>query len=211
MNAPKRNISQRSEMVYDAHSFGVILDTREVFLGANPNYDCDDDGIDFKTAITFLTNIRLLNSMSEDPILVHMHTSGGEWNYGMAIYDVIKSSPADITVLAHGYASSMSSIIPQAATWRVIMPSADFLIHNGSLGSEGNYQNVVSDIKQFEQQREDMLDIYVEKCEKGQFFVKKKMGKRAIRDWLKNQIAKKQELYMTPRESVEYGLMDGVL
>lgn len=212
MPAPKkRSISQKSEMIYDAHTFGVILDTREIFLGPDPSYHYDDAMIDFKAATTFITNMRLLNSIGDDPIIVHMNTCGGDWNNGMAIYDVIKDSPSEVTIVAYSYARSMSSIIPQAATWRVIMPNADFLIHHGTLDMGGNYQSVVSDVDQAKIDTEIMLDIYVDRCLEGQFFQKKKMGKNAIRDWLQNQMARKQEFYMSPRESVEYGLMDGVL
>ncbi|KKK96243.1 hypothetical protein LCGC14_2664680, partial [marine sediment metagenome] len=87
MPQPKRrNISQTSEMVYDIHSFGIMIDTREIFLGAYINSN-GEFCIDHKSSNIFIKNIQLLNNLSNKQILVHMNTIGGDWNYGMAIYD----------------------------------------------------------------------------------------------------------------------------
>lgn len=212
MPEPKRrNISQRSEMIYDIHNFGINIDTREVYLTSPSEEDIINSFIDHRTASNFIKNLRLLNSLSNESILVHMITCGGCWNYGMAIYDAIKNSTSDVTVLAYAHARSMSSIIPQAATWRVIMPNADFLIHNGTLEVGGNYQSVVSEVKWAEQMTDHMVKIYVEKCKNGHFFLQKHMNTDDIEKWLRNKIAGEQEFYCTPRESVNYGLMDAVL
>ena len=199
-------------MVYDAQHFGIILDTRELFLSSDLSDNDNEAMIDHRTANAFIRNLRILNHMSSDPILIHMITCGGDWNYGMAIYDAIKESASETVVLAHAHARSMSSIIPQAATWRVIMPSADFLIHGGTLSlPELNYQSAVSEVKWSEKNYEKMLDIYISRCRDGQFFKREVMDRKAIREWLKGKIAQKQEFYMTAREAVDYGFMDGVL
>jgi len=213
MPGPKRrNISQRSEMLYDCHNFNIALDTREIFLHGDYSYDYDSVMVDFKSASTFIKNLQLLNSLTSESILVHLITNGGDWNYGMAIYDAIKNSKSDITVLAYAHARSMSSIIPQAAKWRVIMPNADFLIHWGTLGvPDYNYQSAVSEIDWAKKSTEIMLDIYISRCRDGQFFKRECMDDKSIREWLIDKINKKQEFYMTAREAVDYGFMDAVL
>lgn len=214
----RRNISQRSEMIYDCHEFGVIPDTREIFLNSRTDVTLYEEGamIDHWAATHFIRNLRLLLSISQEPILVHMVTCGGDWNYGMAIYDAIKEScesevGAEITVLAYGHSRSMSSVIPQAATQRVIMPNADFLIHWGSMGVEGNLTSVLSEAEQAKKACETMLEIYLSRCKDGPYWKQKRMSQDAIRDYLRDIMDRKQEVYMTPREAVDKGFMDAVL
>jgi len=212
----RRNISQRSELIHDCHSYGILPDTREIFLNSNTEDAVDDAMIDHWTATNFVRNLRLLITLSKDPILVHMITCGGDWNYGVAIYDAIKEccesqAGASITILAYAHARSMSSIIPQAATHRVIMPTADFLIHWGTMGGYGNVTSMLAEVEQAKYVCEQMLDIYMARCKEGQYWKDKKMGETAIRRYLTTHMDKKQEFYMTPREAVDRGFMDAVL
>jgi len=211
MAAPKRrNISQRSEMIYDVHEFGISLDTRELFIEPQ-----DGDGeIGPVTANRFIKNLRILTSLGEENILIHMCAPGGDWNYGIAIYDAINEcnkNKAEITVLCHAHSRSMSSIIPQAAKWRVIMPTADFLIHNGTLEYDGNYTSAVREADWAKKQIEIMIDIYVNRCCEGAFWKRENMDKKAIKEWITKELDIRQEFYMTPREAVDKGFMDAVL
>jgi len=56
-----------------------------------------------------------------------------------------------------------------------------------------------------------MIDIYAERCVKGPFFLGQGMEIEEVRKWLKDNIDKKEEFYMTPRQAVNYGFMDAVL
>lgn len=215
--AKRRNISQRSEMVYDIQNFGILIDSREIFLYSDMSYDYDNAMLDYKAANNFIKNLQVLNSFGNETILVHMITNGGDWNYGMAIYDAIKNSCEDeslsnIIILAYAHARSMSSIIPQAATWRVMMPNSDFLIHYGTFGiGETNYQSAWNEMAWANKQTENMLDIYVERCKDGDFWKRERMDEKAIRQWIIDELRKTPELYMTAREAVDRGFMDAVL
>jgi len=210
--ARRRNISQQSEAIFDAHHFSVIPDSREIFI--YPSEDIDE--IDATVAAKFITNIQLLNSLNSLPILVHQITNGGDWNYGIAMYDAIKAScddptKSDVILLAYAHARSMSSIIPQAAKWRVMMPNADFLIHFGTLGYDGDCQSGIAEAEWSKKLNERMLEIYAERCVYGQFFKREGMDRKAIISWLRDTINNKREFYITPRQAVDYGLMDAVL
>ena len=209
----KRTISQRSEMIYDAHSFGVIIDTREIFVTPTDN---DEKMIDSDTCCKFIKNLQLLNSLGEDAILIHMITCGGDWSYGMAMYDAIQAScddekMSDIAVLSYAYARSMSSVIPQAATWRVLMPHADFLVHYGTYSDEGNFTNVMANADWYKKSNEQMLDVYLQRIRDGQFFKREGWDDKQILQWLRDTIDKRQEFYMTPRDAVDKGFADAVL
>lgn len=209
----RRNLSQKSEMLYDLHNFGVIMDTREIWLCSDLGYDYDEAMIDHRSANNFIRNLKLLDNMGDGTILIHMVTNGGEWSYGMAIYDAIKASRSNTVILAYAHARSMSSIIPQAATFRVIMPNADFLIHWGYWGFEGNHTSGMAEADWCRKLEEMMLDCYVERCVDAPFWQDrwKKNHEAYIRKYLRDLMDKKQECYFTARESVEMGFMDAVL
>lgn len=221
MASPKRRtISQRSEMIYDAQIFSIIVDTREIFISPSiiESYEGSDEAmIDYRTANQFIRNLSILNSMGHEPILVHSITCGGDWNYGIAIYDAIKNSCEDpnlsnVIVLSHAHARSMSSVIPQAATYRVLMPNADFLIHSGTLQLDGNTTSVLAEADWTKKMDDVMLDIYVDRCYDGGFWLREGMAeKKQIKEYLRQEMATRQEWYMTSREAVDKGFVDAVL
>ena len=209
----RRNLSQKSEMLYDLHNFGVILDTREIFLCSSQEYDYESAMIDHIAANNFIRNLTTLNNIGEEPILIRMITCGGDWNYGMAIYDAIKASKSETIVLAYAHARSMSSIIPQAATYRVIMPNADFLMHWGEWGFEGNHTSAMAEADWARAMEGVMMDCYLDRCLDVDFWQSKwKNNHRAHAEkYLRDLLDRKQEVYFTAREAVDMGFMDAVL
>jgi ATP-dependent protease ClpP protease subunit len=217
MPSPKRrNISQRSEMIYDVHNFGIILDTREIFISPPLDESLEVACIDHRVYHQFIRNLQILNSIGNEPILVHIGSCGGDWHYGLGIYDAIYAScqderSSDIVVLSHVHARSMSSVIPQAATWRVLMPNIDYLVHYGSYGDEGNYTNVMANMEWYKKANELMLSIYLKRIREGQFFKREGLDDKQILTWLRQTIDQRQEFYMTPREAVDKGFADAIL
>jgi len=212
----RRNISQKSELIYDAHEFGIMLDTREIFVGPSMTEEVDIAMIDHVVFHKFLRNLQILNSMGNETILVHMATCGGDWNYGMAMYDAIKNSCDDeelsnIVILSYAYARSMSSVIPQAATYRVMMPNADYLVHYGEYSDSCNFTNVIANMHWYEKANETMMEVYLKRIRDGQFFKREGWDDKQILQWLRETIDKKQEFYMTARDAVDKGFADAVL
>ncbi len=209
----RRNLSQKSEMLYDLHNFGVMLDTREIWLCSDQGYDSEAAMIDHLAANTFTRNLRMLDNISDQPILIHSVTVGGCWNYGMAIYDAIKASRSHTVILSYAHARSMSSIIPQAADYRIIMPNADWLMHWGSWGFEGSHTSAMAEAEVAKGLEEVMLDIYVKRCIGVEFWQErwKKNHESHCRKYLRDLMDRKQEVYFTAREAVEMGFVDAVL
>ena len=205
----RRTISQRSELINDFHVHGINPDTREIVLMSSA--ENQEDGLDWTSANTFIKNLLLLNMMNHTPILIHQCTPGGEWNYGMAIYDAIVASPSPITLVAYAHARSMSSIIPQAAKKRIITPNADFLIHFGGSGYEGDARSFVAEGKWSDKIDARMLDIYVARCARGPFFRRNRYTKAKVREYLKRRMNEVREWYMRPDEAIDKGFVDGIL
>jgi len=202
----KRTISQRSELIYDIHTFGINVDTRELFL--NSDYHTENDEVDYRMAVTLIKNIRFLDSQSSDPIIIHMCSCGGSWEYGLAIYDVIKSSPSLVYIVAYAQASSMASIFLQAGDVRILTPNTYVMIHEGENGWDGTHTGLLTYAEQAKRNSENMLDIYVENCKNGPYFKDKQMDDLQIRNFIKKHVQKCQEWYLPAEEAIEYGFAD---
>ena len=97
----------------ELHRYGLLRESREIFLNSALENTDGDPGVDYRMATTFIKNLRLLELDSGDkPIIIHQNSIGGDWCDGMAIFDAIQHSICPIIVITHGIAASMGSIIP---------------------------------------------------------------------------------------------------
>jgi len=194
------------------HAQGLDFEQREIYLHGHHGPFEDDPGVDYRMASTLIKNIRYLDSAKNSPILIHMHSIGGNWGDGMAMYDSIKSARSHITILVYGQAESMSSIILQAANTRIMCPHAYFMCHFGSTATCGNYLDVQSAMKFEKTQGKAMLDIYEERCEEGKFFKEhfKDLTRDKVSRYIKTKL-KNGDWYLSANEAVYYGFADAVL
>lgn len=203
-----------TDIISDAHAHGLDVRNREIYLHSHLSHtDENDPGVEYKMASTFYKNIRLLDTISNDPIIIHMHSRGGNWNDGMTIYDSIIMCKSHITIIVYGQAESMSSVILQSADKRVMMPNSYFMCHFGSTGLNGSYLDV-QQAASFEKETVDkMLDIYTNVCVSGKYF-KERHGLSPDRDKIKNFLKRKfkdGDWYLNANEAVHYGFADMVL
>lgn len=114
------------------------IESRTIYLGS-VSYDetnGDDFGINGETARQLIKNLIILNLLSNEPIHIILNSSGGHQEHGFAIYDAIKSSVAPVRITVMGQASSIASVILQAATERIMTPHSEMLIHYGNASLE---------------------------------------------------------------------------
>jgi len=147
------------------HSYNLDIRNREIFLHSYLSESDIDPGTDYRSAIIFEKNLRYLNLISNDPILIHMHMPGGDWEDCMAIYDSIKHSKSKTIILAYGKVQSASGIIFQAPTYRVLMPNVNMMIHYGSISLESEHSKAAASSVQWnERECDKMIDIFVDRC-----------------------------------------------
>ncbi len=192
------------------HDFDIDLEKRDIFLfGREDSYvEADEPGVDYRMANRFIKNLRILQSLASDPILIHMKTNGGIWEEGIAIYQAIKACPNHVTILNYTHARSMSSIILQAADWRAMFPFSVFMYHDGTITTDGTVKQFWTEGEQLKAQTKLMFDIYLESCEEAPAF--KGKSRAQIRQHLRYQMDKKEEVYLTAEETVEHGFADVV-
>lgn len=196
--------------VYDVHEFDIDVEKRDIFLfGREESYAEDvEPGVDYRMANRFIKNLRILQSISSDPILIHMKTNGGFWEEGMAIYQAIKACPNHVVILNYTHARSMSSIILQAADYRAMMPFSVFMYHDGTIDLSGTVKQFWTEAEQLRASTKLMMDIYIDVCEDAPAFAGKTRAQ--IRKHLRYQMDKKEEVYLTAEETVQHGFADTV-
>jgi ATP-dependent protease ClpP protease subunit len=192
--------------------YGLDCKNREIYLHSYVGNTDEDPGVEYRMAVAFYKNIRLLDTISQEPIIVHMHSIGGCWNDGMAIFDAISMARSVVTVLVYGQAESMSSIILQAADRRVMMPNAYFMCHYGKSGYDGNYLDVQKAAMFEKRDLEVMLDIYTENVINGEYMKEhySDPSEEKVKNFLKRKL-KDGDWYLSAEEAVYYGFADGIL
>lgn len=206
-----------SAVLYESHSYNVNLDTREIYL--HSHFEAGDDhgdegGVEFKMATQFVKNLNILKQKSNKPVLIHMQSPGGSWIHGMAIYDAIKCSGLETTILVYGEASSMSGVILQAATHRVLMPNAEFLIHHIVMGMEATSQTMMSHAASSLKHDDVMFNIFAERAKASKFFLNnfntKTNGVVDLKEAFKNSVSKNGDWILDAQEAVYFGLADKI-
>lgn len=197
--------------INDIHNFNIDIKNREVYLHSALD-GADEGGVDYRSAVVFEKNIRYLNLLSSDPILVHMHLPGGEWQDCLGMYDTIKSSKAKIIILAYAKAESCSSVLLQAADLRILMPNTNVMIHYGSFSVDAEHSKAAAaGIQWNERECEKMVDIFTDRCMESELAKQKNWKKMMARKHITSQLANKCDWILTSNEAVEYGFADGVL
>jgi ATP-dependent protease ClpP protease subunit len=202
-----------ADVISNIHEYDLDIESNHIYLmGVDRGYDISgmsEPGVEFYMANRFIKNINLcMRANSTKPIIVHMKTCGGYWEEGMAIYDAIKACPSKVIILNYTHARSMSSLILQAADKRVMMPNSVFMFHDGTYSIEGTMKQVKNTLD-FDLRMEDvMLSIYADRM--NQAGIMADYGAPKIKKWLRSQMDKKEDVFLTAEETVEHGLADSI-
>lgn len=201
----------KQEKLTHIHDYNIDVDNRELYLHSYIDADENDAGVDHRSSINLIKNIRYLNTISDEPILIHMNIPGGSWEDCLGIYDTIKFSKAKIGIVAYSKVQSASSIIFQAADLRILMPNVNMLIHYGSISIDDEHKAAISSLQWSEKESLKMIDIFVEKWLLSPMAKDKNWKKAIARKHIHSQLANKSDWILTAEEAVYYGFADNIL
>lgn len=151
---------------------------------------------DFIAQDEFLRDLDDLATL--DNITVHINSVGGDFYAGLAIYNRLRSLPANIVTINDSLAASAGSIILQAGNTRKVRAASNTMVH-GVLGLLYGYYNVPDlkgIIKNFEAGNKAAVNAYVEAGGQDPEKVKQYMDK---------------ETWFTGQEAVDAGFADEVI
>jgi ATP-dependent protease ClpP protease subunit len=202
--------SVNNNTLQDIHTYNIDPINREIYLHSHIS-DSEEGGVDYRSAIVFEKNLRYLNLLSLDPILVHMHLPGGDWQDCLGIYDAIKASKSKVIIVASAKVESSSTILLQAADLRILTSNTNFLVHYGSISVDNEHKAALSMVQWSEKESEKMIDIFTEKCMNSSISKEKNWKKMMARKHIVSQLATKRDWILTAEEAVRYGFADGIL
>lgn len=197
------------------HDYGLDIYKRELYLFPREEYlsggheeGAGEPGVEFGMANRFIKNLRILSTLSNDPILIHLKSCGGYWEEGMAMYQAMTACPCEIIILNYASARSMSSLIFLAANRRYMMPYSTFMFHMGTATLEGTGTQVRTQYEELKKADNQMIDIYVKAlrgCDKMAEWNDSK-----IRKWVETKMKQREDVYLSAEEAVEYNFADGI-
>ena len=209
----------KDQVLFDVHNHNINLNLRDIYLHSYYTKDEEEEpGVDYRQATTFIKNLWILDQpvgsqKTHPPILVHIHSIGGCWDNGMAIFNSIRATTSDVRMLAYSQASSMSGVIFQAADYRIMMPDCHFLMHHGDVGYiTGHPFSAKTSADFIAKACKRMLEIFAEKAVDGPYFKKRKSSTvETAYNYFDKKLKEKIDWYLSAEEAVDYGLADGIL
>jgi ATP-dependent protease ClpP protease subunit len=202
------------DILSHVNNYGIDIEHREIFLFPREEYsygaeeEMTEPGVEFSMANQFIKNLRLLSNMTDEPILIHLKSCGGDWTEGLAIYQAIKACRNHITILNYMSARSMSSIIFCAGDYRAMLPYSDFMIHTGTMNFSGTGTQVETEYEQKQRADQIMYEIYLQHLRKSDKF--EGWTDKKISNWITKVMKDKEEVYFTAEECLEYNWADTI-
>ena len=205
------NPNKENDISY-LHDHNIDIQNREVYLHSHLCESEEEGGVDYRSSVKFEKNLRYLNLLSLEPILVHMHLPGGDWQDCLGMYDAIRASKAKVIILAYAKAESSSSVLLQAADIRILMPNTNVMIHYGSFSMDGEHSKAAAaGIEWNEKECDKMVDVFTDRCMNSSIYKEKNWKRMMAKKHIVSQLANKCDWILTAEEAVNYGFADGVL
>ena len=172
------------------HEYGIFYPRRTVEIFGD---------IDHDMFINVFKNLHVLDG-TQGTINIFINSEGGCVTSGRAIYDAIKGCQNYVRMMVYGEASSMASIILQAADERLMAPGSYIMIHAGEEATSGHPENKKRWDEFLKKEEEWAYGVYLEKIK----HVKPRFSKKKLQDLLRF------DTILYAKDAIELGLADRV-
>ena len=166
-----------------------MMDTRTIILSGE---------VDKDLAEKVVTQLLLLEAAGDEPIKIFIDSPGGDVDAGYAIFDMIRFVKPDVYTIGMGLVASAGALILLAANkeHRLGFPNSHYLIHQPLSGIRG----VATEI-----------EIHAKELEKLRVKLNHLISKETGQDISKVEKDTDRDFWMNADESVEYGLISGII
>ncbi len=178
----------RGERSYDI--FSRLLKDRIIFLS---------DEVNDATASLVVAQLLFLDS--EDPdkdINLYINSPGGSITAGMAIYDTIQYTKADVSTICVGMAASMGAFLLSAGAKgkRFALPNSEIMIHQPLGGTQGQATDI---------------QIHAERILKMKDKLNRMLADHTGQPLEIIQKDTERDNFMSAEEALKYGLIDKIV
>lgn len=136
---------------------------------------------------------------SNSNITIRMNSGGGSVLEGVAIYNIISSVDAFITIIIEGIAASAASFICMAADKVVMGKATRMMLHKISGSSWGSAKKLRDDADVMDSWEEDLYKLYAEKTQLSVEEVKSTFFQEG------------KDVWLSPKQALDYGLVDEII
>ena len=180
--------SADGERAFDIYS--RLLNERIIFLGEDVNEHTAN------SVVAQLLHLAYVDPQAD--ISLYINSPGGSVYDGMAIYDTMNFIKPDVATYGIGLQASMGAFLLSSGAKgkRFCLPHAKVMIHQPSSGTHGKVTDMEIDMKETLEVKEMLAKI---------------MAKNTGQKLAKVKSDMERDYWMTPDESVKYGLIDKVL
>ena len=180
--------SGRGDRAFDIYS--RLLRERIIFLGTDVNDQVSDSLV-----------AQMLYLEAEDPekdIQLYINSPGGSVTAGLAIYDTMQQVSPDVVTICYGLAASMGAFLLSGGEKgkRLALPNSRIMIHQPLGGAQGQAVEIEIQAKEILFLKETLNNLLASHT--GQAI--EKITEDTDRDH-----------FLSPKEAVEYGLIDKVV
>lgn len=128
---------------------------------------------------------------------IRINSNGGEVYCGIAIYNAIKNSRADVHIYVDGIAASMASVIALCGKPVEMSKYARLMLHSVSGGCYGNKKDMQKCIEEIESLEDSLGDIYAARLGMS-------------KDEVKSRFFDGEDHWLTADEALRLGFIDGI-
>ena len=140
------------------------------------------------SALSFADELANLGNVTN--IQVYINSYGGSVSQGLAIYNMLRNHPAEVTTVCDGFACSIASIIFMAGDKRVMNEGSILMIHEPWVYTMGNADELQKQIESLNKLSELSVNIYSSTTGVESDKISEMM---------------KAETWITPNEAIELG------
>ena len=137
-----------------------------------------------------------IDAANGDDLEVDINSPGGDVWAGSEIYTMLKSYAADVVTRIIAVAASAAGIVAMAGKKVLIAPTAEFMMHNVSSITRGDYRDM--------QHSADMLKDYNSTIANA-YMIKSGMSKEEL------LVMMDKETWLTPQQALDYKLVDEIM
>lgn len=137
-----------------------------------------------------------LNTANGQNIVAEINSPGGDVFAGSEIYTTLKNYTGNVEVDIVGLAASAASVIAMAGDTIKISPTAQLMIHRASTVSQGNADDLSSDLQGLNSTDQSIANVYVQRTGLDPQTVMQMMAK---------------ETYINAKDAVEQGFADEMM
>lgn len=105
-------------------------------LDIESGWACIAGEVDRDKYVEWVRALYLLSKSPAERLTILFATEGGDVDYSLAIYDLIKRTAKPVDIIVNGPCQSAGTLILQAAARRLSTPNSQFLVHFGSLSAD---------------------------------------------------------------------------